>query len=84
MISNGSFPAKGSRSNLSSGERRQLRDANILSSHIRAGYDIFVTDDAKGFIDNKKREKIEKKFNTRIMLSKEFLEFCRMGKGEKP
>ena len=35
IISNGSFPAKNRRSNLSVGEKRQLRDAMILSTHIR-------------------------------------------------
>jgi hypothetical protein len=35
IISNGSFPERDRRSNLTPGERRQLRGAMILSTHIR-------------------------------------------------
>ncbi len=46
IISNGSFPSGPNRSNLSDGQKRQLRDAMILSTHIRESRDIFVTNDA--------------------------------------
>src|SRR5262245_33886112 len=45
IISHGSFPAIGLRENLTKPERRQLRDAMMLSAHIQAGRKIFVTDD---------------------------------------
>jgi hypothetical protein len=62
VISNGSFPARGRRLKLSAGERRQLRDAMILSAHIRDGRDIFVTNDRKGFIQGGLRERLETEF----------------------
>jgi hypothetical protein len=40
IISHGSFPQK--RDTLSSGERRQLRDAMIFQAHVREQRDIFV------------------------------------------
>lgn len=77
IISSGSFPKPGKRGNLSSGERRQLRDAMILTAHIRDGRDIFVTEDVKGFIgrNNEIKEKIESLFKTRIMRKQEFLAY---------
>ena len=45
IIGSGSFPAK--REELTAGQRRQLRDAMIVEARIRAGRDIFVTNDAR-------------------------------------
>jgi hypothetical protein len=77
IISTSSFPKSGKRDNLSSGEKRQLRDAMILTAHIRDKRDIFVTDDVKGFIGKKGeiKEKIEKLFGTKIMRKQEFLNY---------
>lgn len=76
IISNGSFPKVGQRENLTQGQRRQLRDAMILSAHIREGRDIFVTNDIRGFISDNRRKQIEERFNTKIMTSVEFLNLC--------
>lgn len=77
IISSGSFPKLGKRGNLSSGERRQLRDAMILTAHIREGRDIFVTEDIKGFIgrNNEIKKKIENLFKTKIMRKQEFIAY---------
>jgi len=79
IISNGAFPPKGRRSNLSPGERRQLRDAMILSTHIREGRQIFVTRDVKGFIRDGRRELLEREFRIKIMTAEEFLKLCNSG-----
>jgi hypothetical protein len=76
IISNGSFPAKNRRSSLSPGERRQLRDAMILLTHIRERRQIFVTNDAKGFIQRGRRERLQREFGTKIMTADEFLMLC--------
>lgn len=81
IISNGSFPAKDRRSNLSSGEKRQLRDAMILATHIRERRQIFVTNDAKGFIEGGRRECLQREFGIRIMTAQEFLMFCESASG---
>jgi hypothetical protein len=73
IISAGSFPPKGSRDNLSSGQRRQLRDAMIFCSHVRDGRDVFVTCDEKGFIKDGRRERLQAAFSTRILTPSEFL-----------
>jgi len=79
IISNGSFPAKDRRSSLLPGERRQLHDAMILSTHIREGRQMFVTNDTKGFIQGGRRERLQREFGTRIMTADEFLMFCESG-----
>jgi hypothetical protein len=76
IVSNGSFPARDRRSNLSQGERRQLRDAMILTTHIREGREIFVTNDAKGFIHGGRRELLETEFAIRVMTALEFVKLC--------
>jgi len=77
IISSGSFPKPGNRSNLKDGERRQLRDAMILTAHIREGRDIFVTDDIKGFIgkNNEIRNKTEQLFKIKVVTKKEFINY---------
>jgi hypothetical protein len=72
-ISNCSFPKSGSRGHLSSGQRRQLRDAMILEAHAREGRDIFITNGKKGFINNGRREKLQSLLKTRILTREEFL-----------
>lgn len=54
------------RSQLTEGKRHQLRDALILEGHSAAGRNIFVTEDAKGFIKNGWREQLESLLGTRI------------------
>jgi len=75
IISNGSFPAMGNRESLVPGQRRQLRDAMAFASHVRAGRDIFVTDDKRGFIRHGRRERLEHTYSTRIVTTQEFLEY---------
>lgn len=75
VVSNGSFPAVGRRERMSDGAKHQLRDAMIFSGHVRSGANIFVTNDAKGFIDHGRRELLQKEFNTRIMKKVEFQKF---------
>ena len=75
IISNGSFPARRARADLSKGQRRQLRDAMIFEAHVRSGRDIFVTDDRRGFVRGGLRESLETQFATRIMTRKEFAQF---------
>ena len=72
IISNGSFPRKGGRADLSRVQRRQLRDAMILEAHVRSGRDIFITNDETGFVNHGRREILETQCGTRIMTAKEF------------
>jgi hypothetical protein len=74
-ISNGSFPPQGERENLSAGQKRQLRDAMVFTTHVRERRDIFVTDDARGFINDGRREYLEGRYNTKIMRSEELFDF---------
>lgn len=73
IISNGSFPK--SREQLTSGQRHQLRDAMILEAHVREKRDIFVSNDKRAFFRHGRREKLEAKLGTRIMLLTEFRKF---------
>ena len=75
IISLGSFPKN--RKKLSKGHHRTLRDAMIFHAHVREGRDIFVTNDIRTFIKNDRREKLQKRFNTQIMTSEEFIDFCK-------
>jgi len=72
MLSNGSFPAPGSRDSLSDGHLHILRDAMILCAHMRENTDVLVTNDRKGFIDHGRREAIEWEFSVRVMTVDEF------------
>jgi len=74
IISSDSFPKE--RDSLSNGQRRQLRDAMIFQAHFRDNRDIFVSDDKKAFINNGRRAILENTFNTKILTSEEFLEYC--------
>jgi len=71
IISSGSFPQDCQ--NLSNGHHRQLRDAMIFHAHVREGRDIFVTNDIRGFVNDGRREKLQERFNTKIMTSEELL-----------
>jgi hypothetical protein len=73
VIGNGSFPPSGKRDNLTAGERRQLRDAMIFCGHVHAGLDIFLTNDAKAFVNGGRRAKLEAAYKTRIMTRDEFV-----------
>ena len=75
IISGESFPQD--RQNLSKGHRRQLRDAMIFHAHVREGRDIFVTNDDRGFIRCSRREKLQERFNTRVMTRNEFIAYCK-------
>ena len=74
IISNGAFPSDGQE--LSQGELRQLRDAIIFQAHVRECRDIFVTDDCRSFIRAGRRERLQERFNTRVMTREEFLVLC--------
>ncbi len=71
IISAGSFPQIGSRDELSHGERHQLRDAMIFEAHVRARRHVLVTEDAKGFIRDGRRERLETLGQTWIRLPSE-------------
>ena len=73
VISNNSFPRREQRGSLTAGQRRQLRDAMIFCTHVRARREILVTNDARGFIDGGRRAVLEQRFNTRIMTADEFI-----------
>jgi len=73
IISDSGFPPPDKRDKLTSGERRQLRDAMIFCAHLRNGGKIFVTNDEKGFINDDRRVKLENVLYTRIMTRDEFL-----------
>jgi len=72
LVSNGSFPPRGQRENLSNGQRRQLRDAMILFAHIREGRDLLVTNDKAAFIVDSRRAAIETAYKIKIMTANEF------------
>jgi hypothetical protein len=74
-ISNGSFPPKGKRNQLTLGEKRQLRDAIAFTSHVRDVRDIFVTDDRKGFINDGRREYLEATYRTKVISTSEFRDY---------
>ena len=74
VISGGTFPRD--RSNLTSGHRRQLRDAMILEAHLRTRRDIFVTADRRAFISQGRREQLQSRFGTSIMTRSEFAAYC--------
>jgi hypothetical protein len=72
VISNSSFPPPRRRDLLSDGQRRQLRDAMILCTHVRSSRDVLVSNDVRAFIANGRREAIEREFGTRVMTVEEF------------
>lgn len=72
VIGGGSFPSR--RDALTRGERRQLRDAMILEAHHRDRRDVLVSEDAKAFINDGRRELLETLCVTRIMRVDEFCE----------
>jgi hypothetical protein len=67
IISNGSFPPPGNRNALSDGQRRQLRDAMIFEAHVRHRRHALVTRDARGFINEGRRDRLELLGLTRIV-----------------
>ena len=72
--SNRSFPPREKRDGLTQGHRRQLRDAMILQAHVRENRDALVTEDAKGFISDGRRERLELVCRTKIFRVEEFCE----------
>lgn len=71
VLSNGSFPRR--REQLTQGEHHQLRDAMALEAHLRAGRDIFLSRDAKAFINNGRREALADRFGVRVLLPEEYV-----------
>lgn len=59
IISNGSFPPPGDRGNLAVGHRHAMRDAMIFSAHVRERRVLFITKDAKGFVNDGRRERLQ-------------------------
>jgi len=72
IISNGSLPKPRFREPLSKGHLHQLRNALILEAYSREKWDIFVTNDKKGFIKDEWLEKLQDLLGTRILTKKEF------------
>jgi len=70
VIASGSFPKD--RSSLSERQTRQLRDAMIFQAHVKAGRDMFISNDRKAYINHGKRDKLENIFQTRVMDVSEF------------
>jgi hypothetical protein len=72
---------QGQRDDLSTGERRQLRDAMILQAHARDGRDILVCDDVKAFgrEGDDRGRKLEALCGTRIMTVDEFCGYAKQG-----
>jgi hypothetical protein len=71
VISNGSFPPPNNRKHLSDGQRRQFRDAMILSLHAQHRRDVFVSNDATAFIKEGRRERLQAMLATRICTPEE-------------
>ena len=72
ILSNGSFPPEEQRNSLTVGQRRQLRDAIILVTHVREHRDMLVSNDRRAFIDHGRRDAIEAEFGTRVLTLQEF------------
>ena len=73
IISGGAFPRPERRTELTHGQKRQLRDAMIFCTHVRDRRDIFISDDRKGFVNDGRRAALERAFGTRILTSDEFV-----------
>lgn len=78
IVSNGAFPRRNARQNLTNGQRHQMRDVLILASHKRDGRDILITNEKKAFIGKSGllRNKLESVCSTRIMNVDEFITYC--------
>jgi hypothetical protein len=83
VLSNGSFPfgtlaSLDDATGLKAGERRQLRDAMILLTHLREGRTILVSCDVKAFVgkDGARRRQLEALCSTKIMTVDEFCASC--------
>jgi len=72
IIGDGSFPKLRQRATLSSGQRRQLRDAIIACTHVRREHDVLLTKDLRGFVDGGRRERFRDEMGIRIMTPDEF------------
>lgn len=76
IISSGSYKPPDGDKHPHDGQWRQVRDAMALSDHVRERRDIFITTDARAFINHGRREQLEALCRTRIMTPAEFIEFC--------
>lgn len=76
IISSGSFNPPERDEYAHDGERRQVRDAMALSDHVRERRDVFITTDARAFINHGRREELEALCSTRIMTPDEFIDWC--------
>jgi hypothetical protein len=59
IIASGSFPRAGERTDLSQGQRHQLRDAMVFEAHVRHRRHVLVTNDQRGFIHHGRRRKLQ-------------------------
>ncbi|MBK8058532.1 MAG: hypothetical protein IPK33_11915 [Gemmatimonadetes bacterium] len=75
LVSGGSFPRRGGREQLTRGQANQLRDAMILETHVRSGRDALVTADSRAFIKFGRREALQERFGTSILLPPEFAQY---------
>ncbi|WJD61302.1 hypothetical protein [Pseudomonas kurunegalensis] len=76
IISSGSFPPPEKRENLTPPQVNQLRDALILQAHIRTGNKVFVTGDAKAYVNHGRRSIFEDKYGVTIFSRVEFKDHC--------
>ena len=70
IVSSGSFPT--TRSALTHGQLHQFRDAKILEAHSVAKRAVFVSNDARAFVKNDRRQQLEALLGTRILTRSEF------------
>jgi hypothetical protein len=79
VVSNGSFSPRGQRKYLTDGQRRQFRDAMILSLHAQYRRDVFVTADKRAFINNGRCALLETMLLTRIRTPTEAIQLLSNG-----
>lgn len=76
IISSGSYTPPEGDELPHDGHRHQVRDAMALSDHVREGRDVFLTTDARAFINHGRREQLEALCSTKIMTPAEFIGWC--------
>jgi hypothetical protein len=79
VITNGSFPKRGDRGDLTPSQKSQMHNAMIFCTHVREERDIFVTDNTTAFGSegSEQRQRIEALApSTRVMTLDEFERFC--------
>jgi hypothetical protein len=75
IISGGACPEQSCCTSLTPMQRRQLREAIVLSAHTGALRDIFVSENTHAFVRLGRREALERLLRTRIMTAAEFFSY---------